>query len=201
MRNSKSRELTTPDLVLLSLLAERPMHGYEANAELERREVRDWAGISRPQVYYSLEKLSRLRLISAGESDTSPEGPERRVFRTNASGRAALAEALEREEWATQRERPPFLTWIALSWQARPGAFRRQIQRRRRFLEKELAREKAVLRSVREEVGHSYHEAVLMLSLVIEQFRTELGWLKRLSREIPRRAPAQNPQYFAKDKQ
>ena len=27
--------LTTPDLVILSLLAERPMHGYEANATLE----------------------------------------------------------------------------------------------------------------------------------------------------------------------
>ena len=47
----RKRELTTPDLVLLSLLAERPMHGYQANLELERREVRDWAGISRPQVY------------------------------------------------------------------------------------------------------------------------------------------------------
>jgi len=37
---------TTPDLVLLSLLAERPMHGYQANAELERREIRDWANVS-----------------------------------------------------------------------------------------------------------------------------------------------------------
>ena len=55
-----SKKLTTPDLVLLSLLAERPMHGYEANALLEFRKVRDWAGVSRPQVYYSLDKLARL---------------------------------------------------------------------------------------------------------------------------------------------
>ena len=55
----RERALTTPDLVLLSLLAERPMHGYQANLELERRQVRDWAGISRPQVYYSLEKMER----------------------------------------------------------------------------------------------------------------------------------------------
>jgi DNA-binding PadR family transcriptional regulator len=196
---NKSHDLTTPDLVLLSLLAERPMHGYEANAELERREARDWAGISRPQVYYSLVKLSRLKLIGASESDAPLEGPERSVFRINARGRAALAEALEREEWTTQRERPPFLTWIALSWQARPGVFHRQIERRRRYLEKELAREKTVLRSVREEVGHSYHEAVWMLALAIEQFRTELSWIKKLSREISRRAPANHPQYFAKE--
>src|SRR5260370_23716288 len=48
--------LSTADLVLLSLLAERPMHGYQANLELERREIHDWANVSRPQVYYSLEK-------------------------------------------------------------------------------------------------------------------------------------------------
>ena len=175
------------------------MHGYEANAELERREVRDWAGISRPQVYYSLEKLARLKLIYASKNAAPAEGPERSVFKTNAKGKAALADALERAEWTTQREQPPFLTWIALSWQARPGAFLRQIQRRREFLEKELVREKAVLQSVRKEVGHDYHEAVWMLTLVTAQFQTELRWLKRLSRELSRRAPAKHPQYFAKE--
>ncbi|HKW87851.1 MAG TPA: PadR family transcriptional regulator [Candidatus Acidoferrales bacterium] len=199
MARSKSTALTTPDLVLLSLLAERPMHGYEANAELERREVRDWAGISRPQVYYSLEKLARLRLIDASRSELPAEGPERSVFRTNARGRAALAKALEREDWTMQRERPPFVTWIALSWQARPGIFQRQIHRRREFLGRELAREEEVLRSVREEVGHGYHEAVWMLTLDIEQFKTELRWLKKLERELPRREPAKNPHYFAKE--
>ena len=57
MPAARKLDLTTPDLVLLSLLAERPMHGYQANLELVRREVQDWAGISRPQVYYSLENL------------------------------------------------------------------------------------------------------------------------------------------------
>src|SRR5205807_10426388 len=74
--------LTMPDLVLLSLLAERPMHGYQANLELERREVRDWAAISKPQVYYSLEKLARLGLIGEAESDEAIAGPERQVYAT-----------------------------------------------------------------------------------------------------------------------
>jgi DNA-binding PadR family transcriptional regulator len=195
MPAASKRELTTPDLVLLGLLAERPMHGYQANLELERREVRDWAGISRPQVYYSLEKLARRGLIRASESEEPAAGPERSVFATTAKGRAALADALERAEWTTQRERPPFLTWVALSWQARSGVFEQQLRRRQAFLEKELAREEEVLRSIREEVGHRFHEAVWMVSLVIEQFRTELRWLRRLSREVHRRAGARNPQY------
>ncbi|HWX94561.1 MAG TPA: PadR family transcriptional regulator [Terriglobales bacterium] len=181
-----------PDLVLLSLLAERPMHGYQANAELERREVRDWAGISRPQVYYSLEKLAQLGLVRASEIEAPAAGPERSVFQTTAKGRAALADALEREEWALHRERPPFLTWIALSWQARPGVFRRQIRRRREFLENELSREEATLRSIKHEVGHRFHEAVWMVSLMIEQFRGELRWLRKMERELPRRARAKH---------
>jgi len=187
--------LTTPDLVLLSLLAERPMHGYQANAELKRREIRDWAGISRPQVYYSLEKLARADLIRTSETDEPAAGPERSTFATTAKGRAALATALEREEWTTQRDRPPFQTWIALSWQARPGVFERQIARRREFLEREVAREKGVLASILEEVGHPYHEAVWMVSFVIEQFELELQWLLKLKGELPLRAPARKPTY------
>lgn len=191
----KKRDLTTPDLVLLSLLAERPMHGYEANLELERRQVRDWAGISRPQVYYSLEKLAQQGLIRNANSDEPAAGPERSVFATSAHGRSALADALEREEWTEQRERPPFLTWIALSWLARAGVFERQIRRREKFLEKELEREVATLRDVRAEVGHRFHEAVWMLSLTVQQIRTELRWLRKMARELRRRAPARHPLY------
>jgi len=194
-RASKRVALTTPDLVLLSLLAERPMHGYEANLELERREIRDWAGISRPQVYYSLEKLARAGLIRPSETDEPAAGPERSTFQTTAKGRSALADALEQEEWARQRDRPAFLTWMALSWQARPGIFQQQLERRRTFLQTELHREKETLRSILEEVGHAHHEAVWMVSLMIEQFRVELRWLGTLKRELPLRATARHPSY------
>jgi len=141
-----SRKNSIPDLVLLSLLAERPMHGYQANLELERREVRDWAGISRPQVYYSMEKLAQQGFIRATESEEAAGGPERNVYATTAKGRSALADALEREDWTNQRDRPAFLTWMALSWQARPGVFLEQVRRRQKFLEQELEREQATLR-------------------------------------------------------
>jgi DNA-binding PadR family transcriptional regulator len=194
-RAARKLALTTPDLVLLSLLAERPMHGYQANAELERREIRDWAGISRPQVYYSMEKLSRRGLLRAAENEEPAAGPDRSVFETTAKGKQALADALEHEEWTTQRERPPFQTWLALSWQARPGVLQKQIERRRRFLEQQLKREKEILRSVLGEAGHPYHEAVWMVSFMIEQFKLELRWLRKLTRELPRRAPARHPEY------
>lgn len=196
MKHVSSEKLTTPDLVLLSLLAERPMHGYQANALLEFRKVRDWAGVSRPQVYYSLDKLARLGLIRPAETGDDAEGPERRVFETAPRGRAALADALERDDWTQQMERPPFLTWLALSWQCRPGVFARQVERRLRFLEEELVRRREVLRAVRKEVGHRFHEAVWMLRLGIEQLRTEIRWVKKVRREFPRRKEAREPAYI-----
>ena len=187
--------LTTPDLVLLSLLAERPMHGYQANVELERREIRDWAGVSRPQVYYSLEKLARGSLIRPAETGEPAAGPERTSYATSAKGRAALADALARADWATQRDRPAFLTWLALSWQASPDVLREQLRRREEFLQKEIAREKETLDSVLQEVGHRYHEAVWMLELMIEKFQTELRWVHRVAREMRQRARAKHPDY------
>ena len=192
--SDKAFPLTTPDLVLLSLLAERPMHGYQANAELERRNVRDWASISRPQIYYSIDKLVRWSLLRRTKTKEPAAGPERYVFATTANGRRALADALENEAWATGQERPSFLTWIALSWQARPGVFERQVRRRRQYLESRLHREKETLKDILEEVGHQYHEAVWMVELTIEQIEGELRWLQRIGREARRRRPAKpNP--------
>jgi DNA-binding PadR family transcriptional regulator len=200
MKIVSSGKLTTPDLVVLSLLAERPMHGYEANALLEFRKVREWAGVSRPQVYYSLDKLARrelVRSVRSGGDGKDAGGPERNVYETTARGRAALADALERDDWTDQNERPAFLTWVALSWQCRPGIFLKQVGRRRMFLERELSRRHEILAAVRKEVGHRFHEAVWMLSLNIDQLRTELRWLEKVAREFPKRAAAGNPDYLA----
>ena len=188
-RGNETR-LTTPDLVILSLLAERPMHGYEVNATLEDRKIREWAPVSRPQIYYSLDKLTRLGLIRVGADESPATGPERRVFETTASGRDHLADALESKHWVDNRVHQPFLIWLALSWQARPRAFRKQLTERRKVLEARLADERATLKDVLDEVGHPYHEAVWMLQLVIEQTENEKRWVNRLLKEAEKRAPA-----------
>src|SRR5580765_1901946 len=184
--------LTIPDLVILSLLAERPMHGYEVNATLEDRKIRDWAPVSRPQIYYSLDKLTKLQLIRVGVDDSPAAGPERRVFETTAAGRDRLADALEGKHWVQNRVHQPFLTWLALSWQARPRAFRRQLTNRKQLLEERLAEERATLKDVLNEVGHPYHEAVWMLQLVIEQMESERRWIERILKDASQRAPARN---------
>src|SRR6266566_5132184 len=80
------------------------MHGHQANLELERREIRDWAPISRPQVYYSLEKLARAGLLRSVKIHEPATRPERTTFETTEKGREALADALERFPETAERE-------------------------------------------------------------------------------------------------
>lgn len=188
--SNPASSLTTPDLVLLSLLAERPMHGYQINEVLEDRNIRDWAAVSRPQIYYSLDKLTTLGFVGLSRDEGTAAGPERRVYRTTPRGRRRLSEALSSDDWTTDRTRPAFLTWLALSWQAPPGCFEQQIARRRAFLESTLASERDTLANVLREVGHPYHEAVWMLKLTTAEIETELRWLTELAADAPRRAPA-----------
>ena len=182
--------LTIPDLVILSLLAERPMHGYEVNATLEDRKIRDWAPVSRPQIYYSLDKLAKLRLIRVTSENSPSAGPERRVLETTAAGKERLADALEGKSWVNQKVHQAFLIWLALSWRARPRTFRKQLNARKKFIEEKLAGESATLAAVLTEVGHPYHEAVWMLQLTIEQLEAELRWIKRILKDADKRAPA-----------
>lgn len=168
--------LTLADLVVLSMLAERPMHGYELWAELERRQVREWASISKPQVYYSLRKLERAKRIDAAVSDDPSLGPDRRVFRPNADGRRALADALARAEWATREIPPPFLTWMVLSWQARPRDFTAQLARRRRYILERLESEKAALQDIIAETSPT-SDAAMIVRLTIRRREVELAWL------------------------
>lgn len=170
------RALTLADILVVSLLAERPMHGYELWTELERREVQEWASISKPQIYYSLKKLESARLIELAHSEDASLGPDRRVFRPSANGRRALADALARAEWATTQIPSPFITWMVLSWQARPRDFTAQVNRRRRFLTDKIAFQRAALESIIAETSAS-SDASMIVRLAIRQNEVEVGWL------------------------
>lgn len=172
--------LTLPDLVVLALLAERPMHGYELNQELERREVADWAAISRPQVYYSLKKLAKGGEILRAADGAGGGGPERVIYRIGAAGRRGLVHALGQEEWALARPPSPFVTWLILAVHAAPADRRRVIERRRSFLTGEIARERRTLAEIRADTGPMVEVAELVVEFTIRQWELELTWLDSL---------------------
>ena len=174
----KRGDLTLSDIVLLQLLTQRPMHGHRASLELARSQLHDWTGISRPQVYWSLNKLVKLGLISPVEKDDGPPPRQRRIYAPTEKCRKALDEAFGRKYWSTQHIRPLFLAWVLLASDVEPNLFRKQVARRKKYLERELARQRSTLAAIRNKPRD--RAAAWVLSLNIEQLELELRWLEKL---------------------
>ncbi len=77
------------DIVLLSLLAEQPRHGYDLDRVIEQRGYRQWTSLAFSSVYYLLKRLSERGLL---ESDEGSQG-RRTVFRVTDAGRRELRKA------------------------------------------------------------------------------------------------------------
>ncbi len=82
------------DLLLLSVLAQRPAHGYEVIGMLRDRSDGEF-DLPEGTVYPALHRLEELGLVDSRWSDDS--GRRRRVYAINGAGIAALAE--RRAEW------------------------------------------------------------------------------------------------------
>ncbi|WP_165422967.1 PadR family transcriptional regulator [Ktedonosporobacter rubrisoli] len=80
-------------LLLLSLLAERPMHGYELNQQITARSIRQWTNIGLSSIYQSLDKLVAGGWVEASEEPNPGQGPsQRKVYTLTESGRQQFKE-------------------------------------------------------------------------------------------------------------
>ena len=81
--------LSDADIVVLSLLAEQPRHGYDLDRVIEQRGYRQWTSLAFSSVYYLLKRLSERGLL---EPDQGSQG-RRTVFRVTEAGRRELRQA------------------------------------------------------------------------------------------------------------
>jgi len=86
--------LTTNDLLVLGLLLDRPMHGYEILQQIRAAGVDLWLPISPAAIYYTLSKLHRWGLVL--ETRARGEGPERSIYHLTERGREAFLAGMER---------------------------------------------------------------------------------------------------------
>lgn len=82
--------LTTAELTILGLLAERPAHGYDLERVIEQRGVRRWTDIGFSSIYYLLAKLEKRGHIQGATPVAGRRS--RRVFTLTAAGRRAAGD-------------------------------------------------------------------------------------------------------------
>ena len=81
------------ELIVLGLLAEEPMHGYDLLERFRTRSMGFWVDVGKASVYQALVRLERGGLVS-GRDREGVGGPERRVFQITRAGRSRLDDGL-----------------------------------------------------------------------------------------------------------
>jgi DNA-binding PadR family transcriptional regulator len=98
-------------LVILGLLRERPLYGYEIKQIIEEH-MSDWTSIAFGSIYFALEKLADEKFVSKVEVEQAGKRPSRSVYEITPSGRNEFSRLL-REAWQ-QVERQYFTIDICL---------------------------------------------------------------------------------------
>jgi DNA-binding PadR family transcriptional regulator len=81
------------ELSVLSLVAESPRHGYELQALIDERGLREWVTIGFSSLYYVLNKLERQGLLTSHPPDEA-HNPAQRVYEISEAGRGVLQTAV-----------------------------------------------------------------------------------------------------------
>jgi len=85
--------LTNAELAILSLVAEKPRHGYEMEQVIEGRGMREWTEVGFSSIYYLLKKLEKDGLVE-GQLEKAERGPARKVYRPTPAGWQALRDGV-----------------------------------------------------------------------------------------------------------
>jgi DNA-binding PadR family transcriptional regulator len=85
--------MTNAELAILSLVAERPRHGYEIEQVIEERGMRNWTAIGFSSIYYQLKKLEQKGMVES-HLEEAERGAARRVYRITPAGAEALRAGL-----------------------------------------------------------------------------------------------------------
>jgi DNA-binding PadR family transcriptional regulator len=86
--------MTNAELAILTLIGEKPRHGYQIEQVIEERGMREWTEVGFSSIYYLQKKLEKDGLIEGRTEQTEGRGPARKVFHITPAGVIALREAL-----------------------------------------------------------------------------------------------------------
>jgi DNA-binding PadR family transcriptional regulator len=95
--------MTKNELVVLGLLNQEPMHGYQLHQEIEKRNMETWAQVNLASIYNTLDRLRREKMVEA-KKEKPGRMPEREVYHITEKGREKLSQLVE--EAITDRRMP-----------------------------------------------------------------------------------------------
>ena len=89
-------------LILLGLLQERPLYGYEIKQIIEEH-MGDWTSIAFGSIYFALDKLTEEGFVEKVATEQKGNRPSRSVYQVTAKGKTEFLRLL-RETWQTVQQ-------------------------------------------------------------------------------------------------
>ena len=173
------------EVVVLGLLAEQQLYGYQLLERFQERGMEHWADVGRASVYQALHRLERGGLIS-GRSQGRDDGPDRRVYRINRSGRDRVRQGVQERLGARSTAQSEAGVALGMSYVLPGAGLRRAIETR----QEEVAELSRTTEAQRDDLsgarGAGAQLARRMLDLQVTYLRAERGWLRALHRETGR---------------
>lgn len=89
----KASKITEAELVILSLVAEKPVYGYEIDQIIQQRGMREWTAIGFSSIYYLLKKIKDKGWITGKSSGSTKQGLQRTIYTITSAGLKTCREA------------------------------------------------------------------------------------------------------------
>ncbi len=101
------------ELVVLGLLNQKSMHGYQLYHEIERTRMEYWAQVNLASIYNTLNRLEQGKMIGA-KKEKPGKMPERSVYHLTKKGKEKLASLLEQTLKGNRMDPTNFVVGVAL---------------------------------------------------------------------------------------
>jgi DNA-binding PadR family transcriptional regulator len=170
------------EYVILGLLMDRPMHGYELFQHFEKGIMHEIVHLEMSQMYAFLKKLERMNYILA-QVKTQGNRPPRRTYQITESGRSTF------QTWLTQRVEKPrdirllFLLKLYFVQRLLPNHTSQLIEQQIQACQRFLHHLETKLPEHIENSDEAFF-AHVVLSSRIQQTNSLLDWLHELQKEL-----------------
>lgn len=165
-------------LVILGLLRERPLYGYELKQIIEEH-MGDWTNIAFGSIYFALGKLAEEGFVTQVATEQEGRRPSRTVYQITDAGRAEFLRLL-REVWR-EIERHYYTIDIGLAFmEALP------VEEIKGCLEGRIAQLKGIVQHIGEHQAEQMAQpevpttAAAVFDHGLAHFQAELDWTRNL---------------------
>jgi len=174
--------MTKNDLVVLGLLKEQSMHGYQIKHQIELRELNHWARVSLASIYYTLNRLEERGCITSHHEKVG-KMPERSVYQLTPKGERQLARLVEKALVSEKTPEDNFSVGIAFMYGLQKEKVEACLEEKVGLLQKHAEHLQKDLAAYEGKIPFNW---LYLIRNGLEHIRLEIEHLKRLHRSMKR---------------